>query len=271
MNVEVANISLLPYFLNLVDAQKNGLALDVGVGTSNFYCAEFSKLGYESIAVEPLPCADLKKLCLDNGINLVNAVLGEIDGAVNIYSGIYKDEELSDVSSTNPNWWGVSEKSKEISVESIRLDTLTRKHNITKISYMKVDTEGSELSILAQVPLLPLSLHPSIIEFEYGGGGSKKDGGGGWNESFFSNTLQILSLLKNIGYHSGLIIEREEPEMKSFKNDLSAENIFKDHYVYGNILLSKANIFETSQVAGYYNASLNEKLSLKEKFFKYFK
>ena len=255
MDVEKVNIQLLPYFLNKVDKDKQGVALDIGVGTFNFFFFLFANLGYHTIAVEPLPSDELITLCKQQNIILEKSVLGKVDGYTTIYTGVFQGNDLTDVSSTSPSWWGVNDNSKEMKVPSISLCTLLAKYDINQISYMKVDVEGSELSILDQIPSLNLYKLPQLIEFEYGGGGCKIDKIGGWSDPFFSNTIEILKTLGEIGYQFGMIVEREEPQVKCFSNGTNVHNIFESHYVYGNILLAKSDIFNCENISKFISRS----------------
>ena len=55
MRVEACCQAVLTDLLPKIDPQRLGKCLDVGVGTFAFYCQKFAELGFEAIAVEPLP------------------------------------------------------------------------------------------------------------------------------------------------------------------------------------------------------------------------
>ena len=84
MNVEEYCLSKIPAFLNYLDPEKRSTAIDIGVGTFNFYCEVFRKSGYNTIAVEPLPSKTLKKIVKDFNIILVEACIYSKSGKVDI-------------------------------------------------------------------------------------------------------------------------------------------------------------------------------------------
>jgi putative sugar O-methyltransferase len=57
----------------------------------------------------------------------------------------------------------------EIAVQTIRLDEYCTEHNIPKIDFLKIDTEGGELDVLQGAVDLLRSHRVGLIQFEYGG------------------------------------------------------------------------------------------------------
>ncbi|TAL57699.1 MAG: FkbM family methyltransferase, partial [Bacteroidetes bacterium] len=199
MNVEKELLAIIPKLLKAYDADKRGTNFDVGVGTFNFYCELFAKLGYSTIAIEPLPSQAVKSFIGNPKITLVEGCLLDKNGTVEIYSGVYNDTECTDVSSVNKDWWGITDKSQKKIVSSFTLQTLITQQNIKEISYFKIDTEGSEEPIILQFTSLHQTLLPKVIEFEYGGGSAKKEGKDGWANKYFTGTIQSIHTLKNLG------------------------------------------------------------------------
>jgi hypothetical protein len=91
----------------------------------------------------------------------------------------------------------------------MRLDTLLKKHDIKGIAILKIDTEGSEFTIISQLPSLPKNLLPAVVQFEYGGGAPKSTQSCGWNEKYFGHTCDCLQLLQSLGYTKAALVERE--------------------------------------------------------------
>ena len=89
MYVEECCSALLNYILPKVDTAKSGLTIEIGVGTFHFYCLLFKKLGFEVIAVEPIPNKNLKTICRQQNIKLIESCVTKIDGTVNIYMGTW--------------------------------------------------------------------------------------------------------------------------------------------------------------------------------------
>jgi len=275
MNVERTCIALVPYFLKLYDKEKQGLALDVGVGTFNFYCRAFRNSGYKTIAVEPLPAPKLLQLCNDNDIELFQACLSKTNGTVKIYKGEYEGNTMSDLSSLKENWWGATDNYEEVS--SYTLDSFLEKYNIDRITYLKIDTEGSEFDIISQLENLEKSQLPQIIEFEYGGGAPKKTGEHGWSPEFFSATMNCISTLKQSGYSHVIKFDSNASEISFFDlNQLgNFETIFTDEDEYGDLLFFQTQLYSKADVIRVGNESPSEKptgligqlKNLKEKLF----
>ena len=85
MRVEACCQRILSYVLPLVDEKREGICIDVGVGTFAFYCEMFSMLGFKPIAVEPLPVEGVRVLCQYDGITLIEACLSDVTGTQTIH------------------------------------------------------------------------------------------------------------------------------------------------------------------------------------------
>ncbi len=245
MNVEQTILKNLTKLLHIYDKKRHGYAIDVGVGTYNFYCELFAKNNYKTIAIEPLPSERLLRIIRKNEIELVQACLTDETGETTIYTGIFENANCPDVSSINRDWWGVTNKSQAKIVKTITLSDIIQLFNIERITIIKMDTEGSEYNIIKQFGELPAKYFPEIIEFEYGGGSSKKLGIGGWEPKYFSKTINIIKLLNSLGYKYLLLYESTNKHIKYFElskiNDF--ESIFQPDYEYGDILMFKAKKF----------------------------
>ena len=241
MDVEKTLLSQIPTLLKLYDKDRKGTVLDIGVGTHNFYFELFAKCKYNVIAVEPLPTDEVKRLTKKNNVNLVEACLLDRNGITEIYSGVFNSQECLDVSSVNSDWWGIDINSKTKNVKAITLNSLIESFSIEGITYFKVDTEGAEYTIIRQFEDLEEYLHPKVIEFEYGGGGTKVSRKGGWSKKYLSDTNNCIKLLYQIGYKYILLFERENEFVEEFQIDKDTDytNIFREHYVYGDVLMFK--------------------------------
>jgi FkbM family methyltransferase len=250
MDVERSVLSIIPYLLEKYDKEKMGVAIDVGVGTFNLYCEKFSKENLKTFAIEPLPSQRLLDISEQFGITLVKACLYDVDGFINFYTGIFKDKPQINVSSIEEDWWGVTDKSERLKVKSIKLSTLLSQFNIKSITYLKLDTEGSEYEIIKQLIGFKSESLPKILEFEYGGGGKKHEKKGGWNSKFYGKTLMSLEILRNLNYRYGLIFEKESDSIVEFELDqnFNPDLLFKFYFVYGNILLFREKLFEYNDI-----------------------
>lgn len=218
--------------------RKTGYAIEIGCGTFAFYCELFDQLNLPAIAVEPLPVKNLRKLCKRRNIPLVEACIAEKDGTIDLYMGNYLGSENLNLNSTRQSWWGATEATKK--VNAMTMKSLIDEFFIEEISCLKIDIEGAEYSVLSQLSSLSRKLMPKVIMFEYGGGGTFESRQGGWAEEFLQDTVNILHLLKKLGYRQLIQIDSEKGfQEKSFdlKNtDLDSATLFSPGNVYGNII-----------------------------------
>lgn len=261
MRVEACCQSLLAEILPEIDPKKAGFCIDVGVGNFAFYCEVFAKLGYPTVAVEPLPVKKLKQICDRYPIQLIESCLSNLDGKQTLYLGNFAGLFNTNFSSLSPNWFGSSGKTKE--VQSITLLTLLEIIKPTQITCLKLDIEGWEFNVIEQLTHIPKTLLPKVIMFEYGGGVNKNQGQKGWSKEFLEKTLNCLSILKSCGYGFSLMIDfapRTQEKIFDLRSqDLETEQLFSEQAVYGNIIslrdcvISEEKIHKTCQP--YYNSS----------------
>ncbi|BFM38778.1 FkbM family methyltransferase [Synechocystis sp. LKSZ1] len=242
MRVEACCQSLLTHFLPLVDPQRQGLCLDVGVGTFAFYCEQFARLGFPTVAVEPLPVPQLKRLAKALSFQLIEACLSDTNGQQTLYQGRFAGFFNSNFSSLSPDWFGASPRATLVPTQT--LPTLIQALQPGQITCLKLDIEGWEFNVLKQLPLLPAALRPKVILFEYGGGASKHRDEKGWSQHFFEGTLNCLRVLQACGYQDSLLIDFA-PQTQETRfhlptiettTDESLLNLFPDHCIYGNII-----------------------------------
>lgn len=245
MRVEACCQSLLTHFLPLIDPQHQGLCLDVGVGTFAFYCERFARLGFPTVAVEPLPVPKLKQLAKTIPFQLIEACLSDTDGQQTLYRGRFAGLFNSNFSSLSPHWFGASQRTALVPTQT--LTTLVQSLQPSQITCLKLDIEGWEFNVLKQLPLLPPSLRPKVILFEYGGGANKHRQVKGWTKPFFEGTLNSLRVLQSCGYRDSLLIDFapqtqetcfQLPTLapqKTLEHD-PFSSLFPDHCIYGNII-----------------------------------
>lgn len=247
MEVERTILNFIPHILKKVDKKKEGVAIDIGVGTSNFHCLIFARNGYKTFAIEPLAVSDLFELASKYKFELFQGCIHLHDQEINIYSGFFNGESVIDVSSNNKSWWGVKETSKTMTVPALTFKSLTNKYNIDHISYLKIDTEGSEWEIIQQLKKGEDYNLPEVVEFEYGGGDFKINKKAGWSDEYFQKTLQCISYLSDLGYYYLFVFEKKENKIitNDIRNIKDITSIFKDFYEYGNIIMSKKQLSTT--------------------------
>jgi FkbM family methyltransferase len=242
MRVEPCCQALLAALLPKVDPQRQGVCIDVGVGTFAFYCQIFAELNFTSLAIEPLPVKALKKLAEHRNLNLLPVCLSDQDGEQTLYVGKFAGIFNSNFSSLSPQWFGASGQARQ--VKTLTLKSLIDHQEIGQITCLKLDIEGWEWAVIKQLENLEFQLLPAVVMFEYGGGVNRGQNQKGWSPEFFQNTLNILELLKKLGYGQGILLDfapdRQEVIFDLNQLDISElEKLFPLESVYGNIIVFK--------------------------------
>jgi FkbM family methyltransferase len=235
MYPEILSQSVIKLLVNTFDPDKKGVAIEIGIGTDNFYSIKYKEEGLECIAVDPVAYPLFLKIAKEKNIHFEEACIYDEEGEITLFSS-----EFSDLSSVNQDWWGVDEKNQK-KVKAILLTTLLKKYNVHQITFLKADTEGSEFEIIKQLVGLEQSKLPWVIEFEYGGGALMQSGNGGWSSKFFDKVVAIIQILQNLGYEQGLIIDSNDivPAFFDLKKVRDPRELFKPNYEYGNFLAFK--------------------------------
>jgi len=251
MRVEACCQRILSYVLPLVDEKREGICIDVGVGTFAFYCEMFSMLGFKTIAVEPLPVEGVRVLCQYDGITLIEACLSDVNGTKTIHLGNVAVGLDSNYASLQPDWFGVSTETRE--VQSLTLSKLLLNLNAQKVTCLKLDIEGAESTVITKLRELPKAWLPSIIMFEYGGGDSREKGQYGWSQKYLSATIECIRGLKECGYNFSIMIDNAlETEARIFdlqSSNLEPDSIFYPNSVYGNIIAFRGFNITKDEVA----------------------
>ena len=251
MRVEACCQRILSYVLPLVDEKREGICIDVGVGTFAFYCEMFSMLGFKTIAVEPLPVEGVRVLCQYDGITLIEACLSDVNGTKTIHLGNVAAGLDSNYASLEPDWFGVSTETRE--VQSLTLSKLLLNLDAQKVTCLKLDIEGAESTVINQLRELPKAWLPSILMFEYGGGDSREKGQYGWSPKYVSATMECIRALKECGYNCSIMIDNAlDTEAQIFElqsSNLEPDSIFYPNSVYGNIIVFRGFNVTKDEVA----------------------
>ena len=238
MRVEACCQRILSYALPLVDEKREGICIDVGVGTFAFYCEMFSMLGFKTIAVEPLPVEGVRVLCQYDGITLIEACLSDVTGTRTIHLGNVAAGLDSNYASLESDWFGVSTETREI--QSLTLSKLLLNLNAPKVTCLKLDIEGTESTVITKFCELPKAWLPSIVMFEYGGGDSRDKGQYGWSPKYLNATMECIRALKECGYNFSIMIDNmigTEARIFELQScNLEPDAIFYPNCGYGNII-----------------------------------
>ncbi|NJL46441.1 MAG: FkbM family methyltransferase [Leptolyngbyaceae cyanobacterium SM2_5_2] len=238
MRVEACCQALLQYLLPELDPHRQGLCVDVGVGTFAFYCELFAQLGFTTVAVEPAPTEQLRAISQRHGIQLLELCLSDQVGTQTLHLGQFASVANANFSSLSADWFGASGRTQ--TVPTLDLAGLLERVQASQITAFKLDIEGWEPVVIKQFSALPDALLPEIVMFEYGGGSSYAQRQSGWSPQFLAGTLDCLKTLQQRGYNFSIMIDYapgSRPKVFDLqKLNLAEETPFYSNGVYGNIL-----------------------------------
>jgi FkbM family methyltransferase len=241
---EVLSQAIIKPLANMFDPQRKGMAIEIGVGSSNFYCLQYEEHGFKCIAIDPLPYLPFLKISSEKNIIFEECCIYDSEGEITFFVA-----DSPDLSSINADWWGVNDRAEK-KVNAILLSTLLKRHRVETITFLKIDTEGSEYEIIKQLTDLASQQLPYILEFEYGGGGTKQSGDGGWSTPFFNKIIAVIKLLQGLNYKEGLILDSNDHEPFFFDLEKIDDptNLFKPNYEYGNMLVFKTPVLNKIEI-----------------------
>lgn len=250
MRVEACCQALFEQLLPDLDPQRQGLCVDVGVGTFAFYCELFARLGYGTVAVEPSPTDKLRAICRQHSIQLIEQCLSDRVGVQTLHMGQFANLANSNFSSLAADWFGASSHTRQVA--TLDLVTLLTQVNATQITAFKLDIEGWEPMVIQQFAELTTQLLPQVVMFEYGGGSSRAQGNKGWSPKFLAGTIDCLETLQRRGYNFSIMVDYAAgTPVKVFDlqaSDLIQESLFYQNGVYGNILCFHQKRFSAEHI-----------------------
>ncbi|MBD2112499.1 MULTISPECIES: FkbM family methyltransferase [Cyanophyceae] len=250
MRVEACCQALLEHLLPDIDPQRQGLCVDVGVGTFAFYCELFARLGFTTVAVEPSPTDKLRTVCQQYPIRLVEQCLSDRVGTQTLHMGQFANLANSNFSSLAADWFGASSITRQ--VLTLDLATLLKQVAATQITAFKLDIEGWESVVIQQFAELPAERLPQMVMFEYGGGSSRNQGEKGWSPKFLTGTMDCLQTLQQRGYGFSIMVDYAagtQPKVFDLQAlDLAREAPFYPNGVYGNMLCFYQHQFSAERI-----------------------
>ncbi len=221
--------AIMAHLMEALDSDRSGVFLEIGCGSFAYSFENIARLGYQCVAVEPLPPPQLLNAAKNANVFLIQGIVSEMTGESVIYRGLHGD----DLSTTEPTWFGAGKT--EVPVKSFTLADSLNGMNPTAI---KMDVEGCELSIIKQIP--GLSSKPSVVMFEFGGGLTRSHAVGGWSPEYLGRTMECLRILRNDGYLWGVMSEYQLPsKMLDLSESDPTPEMFSPNAIYGNIVLAR--------------------------------
>ncbi len=263
MHVEACCQNILKETLPDIDPNREGVCLDIGVGNFAFYCDLFSKLKFSSIAVEPFPNAKLRRICKHRSIQLLECCLSNQNGTQTLYLGQFARLVNNNFNSLESEWFASSKKQKIVS--TITLLELLKITLTNKVTCLKLDIEGWEMTVIQQLKNVFPSQIPQVLMFEYGGGCYRYDGKKSWSPKFLNRTMKCLETLQQCGYRFTIVIDYAAnaiPKTFDLKyQTLDADQIFMNNAIYGNIITFYNQYYSESKItqmtAPYHGTWLN--------------
>jgi FkbM family methyltransferase len=215
-----------------------GLCIEAGVGNSHWYWQSFVAWGYPTLAIDPLPSAEVVDICRRVGVAFWVAALSDRRGVAPLYTR----DEPDDWSTLEAYFWtGLGRKSRPTPTITLRDLLEDAPAEALPPACLKLDIEGHEWRVLRSLTDLPRAWLPAALCFEYGGGGLHSAGQGGWSAPLLANTLTGLAVCQQLGYERLTLIDEGLPEPVTY--DLQAqviqERLFPAACKVGNALVSE--------------------------------
>ena len=215
--------------LERLDPQRLGTCIDVGAGDDHYYFEWLYNLGWaNTVVVEPLPNEDVKRLCnqyrlrliekaLDIRVTPLKAVMFSTGNGVNSLLPIWGNEyHINPVEVTT--LWGLMGELED-----------------PPLALLKLDIEGAEPRMIRDLHNIRL---PLVVSFEFGGHGTLGSRTGGWQETALWDLREGLDRMASLGYHDAyLIAEVDGQEAMCRRFDPRSQRWpFEDAMVWGNIV-----------------------------------
>ncbi len=221
----------------LTDLDRSGAVVEVGLGSLNYSFQWAAPRGFRCLAVEPLPTSQLREAAAKYGVPILELAMSAESGEAPIYHGRLDGFDLPDISSLNPQWWGVSDQYTIVPTST--LIDFCRAQEVHEIALLKVDTEGSEADILSCLPDLPESNRPRLLMIEYGGGGVPRSSGtGGWAPEFQGKLMALLGNLESLHYRAVIVFEESNlvPVLHTGADAFDSDLLFPAAAQVGNLV-----------------------------------
>jgi len=163
---------------NVFKNKKNGIFVDIGaydgISHSNSYYFE-KNLNWSGICIEPLP-NKFKELVSCRNCKCINACVSkdegnvkffEVNGAPAMLSGIVRNYDPRHLERLNREIERDGGSCNVVEVSSMNINNILRQNNLTKIDYLSLDTEGSELEILKSIDFDSFYINAISVENNY--------------------------------------------------------------------------------------------------------
>lgn len=223
--VEVKTWNAIRETMLVIDPQHDGWFIDVGIGDSDYYFEWAHNFGYRALAVEPLPSPAVVESCQQRGVPLFEGVLAASNGTARLYRNSW-------INSLTPQLW--DDMAFLCEVPSLSYLLLVERHELERVTALKLDVEGAEWSVISQ--LEKTDVLPGIISFEFGGVLERRERRGAWSQAAVDNTMRCVKTLWELDYNVGIKIEATSTGLGISPVNPVAGIRFEDNAVWGNII-----------------------------------
>lgn len=208
------------------DPDRKGWCIDVGIGDGDYYFEWFARLGYRTLAIEPLPTEQAATACKAAGVELIPVALSD-------YKSVAQLHTVGSIHSLDAHLWGEPDNQHWVTVSTLAHEAYL--HNADRLTALKLDIEGSEGRVLRS---LRKSLLPSVLSFEFGGVWQRHTRQGQWSDDHMSELLATLAWLWHLGYKGGRVISSGDSDRirKVSFYQPSIDNLFTPDCNWGNIV-----------------------------------
>jgi len=166
-------LNVIHYIRNQCSSNKNTVIFDVGANIGNYsreIIKEFKNINFQLYSFEPAKETFLelqKRLKNIPNLSLYNIGFGEESGVKTLFYD-KKKSGLASIYNRRLLHFGIKMKLQE-SIKIYTIDDFCKKNKIYKIDFLKLDTEGHELSILNSAKKMIKDNAIRFIQFEFGG------------------------------------------------------------------------------------------------------
>lgn len=211
-----------------LDPDRRGWCIDVGIGDDDYYFEWFFKLGYPTLAIEPLPTDKANRAVEDSHVAFMQAALGAANGETHLHTA-------RGIHSLYDGLWGESVASEVVKIATWK--TVLERTGINRITALKLDIEGAESLIIRQLEGNPL---PAVLSFEFGGVWTRASGHGPWGMARTAEVMLSLRLLWGLGYREGVVIssgDSDHVQPITLERRMDIDKLFSPDCGWGNIVV----------------------------------
>lgn len=226
--VEQNTWNYLSDHITRLDPDRLGWCIDAGVGDGDYYFEWFKGLGYPTLAIEPLPTSEARRILEESGVRFLEVALGAADSIALMHTA-------RNIHALDKGLWGESEDSHSVVVQT--WETTLFQAGITRITALKLDIEGSEGAVIRQLPGKPT---PGVVSFEFGGVWARSSGRGSWSMTKEAELLRSLRHLHGMDYREGVVISSGDSDRLlpiALERRMDIDALFPLDTNWGNIVV----------------------------------